>query len=106
MKGTPFYGMDSGRPLRSRPLWNVLGKKLPETEVVFFTQVVLIYIIIITCIFNLSRGEGDSNLWTCLLSSSLGYLLPNPTLNSMKKGTSANPSHSQDEPDAHHPSEQ
>ena len=31
-------------------------------------------------IYNLTAGHGDSNLWTALLSSSLGYLLPNPTL--------------------------
>ena len=31
-------------------------------------------------IYNLTTGHGDSNLWTALLSSSLGYLLPNPTL--------------------------
>ena len=25
-------------------------------------------------------GHGDSTLWTALLSSSLGYLLPNPSM--------------------------
>ena len=31
-------------------------------------------------IYNLTTGHGDSTLWTALLSSSLGYLLPNHTL--------------------------
>lgn len=61
-------------------IWSVLGKKLPDKEVVFFSQVILLYVIIITCIINLTRGVSDSNLWTCLLSSCLGYLLPNPKL--------------------------
>ena len=95
--------MEARSSHRARPLWTILGKKLPQTEVVFFTQVILIYIIIITCIVNLSLGEGNSNLWTCLLSSSLGYLLPNPKPESVKKGPSTP---SQDEPDAHRPPQQ
>ena len=66
-------------------VWSILGKKLPNKEVVFFTQVILLYVIIITCIVNLSRGAPDSNLWTCLMSSSLGYLLPNPKLENTTK---------------------
>ena len=69
----------------SRAAWNILGKKLPADEVVFFSQVVLVYIIIITCIVNLSCQTGDSNLWTCLMSSCLGYLLPNPKIDHRDK---------------------
>ena len=58
---------------------------MPEKEVVFFTQVILLYVIIITCIVNLTLGVEDSNLWTCLMSSCLGYLLPNPKLENNKK---------------------
>ena len=86
-------------------VWSILGRKLPQAEVVFFTQVVLIYLVIVTCIINLSRGQGDSNLWTCLLSSSLGYLLPNPTPKRNVIDPPASPP-SQDEPDAPHPPEQ
>ena len=31
-------------------------------------------------IYNLTVGQGDSTLWTALLSSSLVYLLPNPSM--------------------------
>jgi hypothetical protein len=61
-----------------------LGNPIPKVEVVFFTQIIIIYIVIVTCIVNLSIGNGDSNLWTALLSSSLGYLLPNPTVKRSK----------------------
>lgn len=46
----------------------------------FWSQVIIIYIVVVTCIINLSIDNGNSNLWTALLSSSLGYLLPNPKL--------------------------
>lgn len=81
-----FEGMESRGTQRSNHLWNVLGKKLPESEVVFFSQVVLVYIVILTCMINLSRGAGDSNLWTCLMSSCLGYLLPNPKIDRNRDG--------------------
>ena len=88
-----------------RQLWSILGQKLPQGEVVYLTQVLLIYIVILTCIINLSRGQGDSNLWTCLMSSCLGYLLPNPKLSaSQKKQLTILPNH--DEPDVSHPPQQ
>ena len=64
----------------TRTNWNVFGNKIPKEEFTFFAQVVLIYIVCITCIINLSIGNGNSNLWTSLLSSSLGYILPSPKL--------------------------
>ena len=64
--------------------WMFLGRSVPKVEVVFFTQIIIIYVVILTCIVNLSLGNGDSNLWTALLSSSLGYLLPNPSVKRQK----------------------
>ena len=55
--------------------WHLFGTACPKEEIVFLCQVV-----ILISIYNLTIGHGDSNLWTALLSSSLGYLLPNPTL--------------------------
>jgi len=60
--------------------WQIFGKTIPKNEAIFICQVVILYIIIITCIVNLSIGNGDSNLWTALLSSSMGIMLPAPTL--------------------------
>lgn len=79
MEESTSHASRSGSP---QQVWNVLGKKLPQNEVVYFTQVLLVYVVVIACIVNLTRGSGDSNLWTCLLSSCLGYLLPNPKLDS------------------------
>lgn len=60
--------------------WRLFGKRIPKNEAIFICQVVILYIVIITCILNLSLGNGDSNLWTALLSSSMGIMLPAPSL--------------------------
>lgn len=69
----------------SRNRWHLCGRRLPKTEIVFFCQVVLIYIVVVTCIINLTLNVGKSHLWTSLLSGCLGYLLPNPNLSSVEK---------------------
>ena len=60
--------------------WMLFGRRTPKSEAVFFSQIILIYIVVITCILNLSISSSNSNLWTALLSGSLGYILPNPSL--------------------------
>ena len=72
---------------RATKWWWVCGSELPRDEIVFFAQVVISYIVIVTCIINLSLQNGDSNLWTALLSCTLGYLLPAPSLQSIKTPT-------------------
>lgn len=65
--------------------WKFCGYGLDKAQVVYFSQIIIIYIIIITCILNLSLKNGDSNLWTALLSSCIGYILPSPKLKETKK---------------------
>jgi Trk-type K+ transport system membrane component len=65
--------------------WHLFGRRHPKSEIVFFFQVVLIYIVVITAIVNLSLNTDNSKLWTALLSSSIGYLLPAPSLKENKK---------------------
>ena len=64
--------------------WKVCGSSVPKSELVFFSQVIILYIVVCLCLFNLTTGRGDSNLWSALLSGSLGYLLPNPTIKTSK----------------------
>ena len=73
---------DSDTGSNSHHSWTIplTGKKLPKSELMFFVQVLLIYIVVITSIVNLTINGQDGKLWTALLSSSLGYLLPNPSL--------------------------
>lgn len=60
--------------------WTWFGIEYPRREIVFFSQIFIIYTVIVTSIFNLSFNTGNTNLWTVLLSSCLGYLLPNPSV--------------------------
>ena len=60
--------------------WHLFCTDCPKAEIVFLCQVVVLYTIIAVSIYNLTTGHTDSNLWTALLSSSLGYLLPNPSV--------------------------
>ena len=75
--------MDSSNPVSDGSVnsqWNVLGSKIPKSECVYFIQVFLIYVVVIASLVNLSLGRDEGKLWTTLLSSSFGYLLPNPTI--------------------------
>ena len=50
-------------------------------RVLFVSQVVLVYIVVIACILNLSINKGENErVWIVLLSSCMGYLLPSPKL--------------------------
>lgn len=60
--------------------WRMLGRQVPRTEVVFLCQVLVVFVVIVSCIVNLSLQRGQTELWVALLSSSLGYMLPNPSL--------------------------
>jgi hypothetical protein len=57
----------------------VFGKHISKSHIVFTVQVIVIYIVIITCLFNLTFRNGE-NQWTAVLSSAIGYILPSPKL--------------------------
>jgi hypothetical protein len=50
---------------------DVLGKHISKSHIVFTVQVIVIYIVIITCLFNLTFRNGENQLWTALLSSAI-----------------------------------
>ena len=60
--------------------WRVFGSKVPKAEIVYFCQISIVYVIIVTSIINLSLNNGNSELWISLLCSAIGYALPAPTL--------------------------
>lgn len=73
-------GRERVRPDSSVSMWRVLGRRVPRAELVFCCQMAVIFSVIIASICNLSTGSTRSELWTALLSSCLGYILPNPRL--------------------------
>ena len=60
--------------------WSILRNSLRINQTIFFSQVLLIYIVVIACVLNLSLSSENHCLWSSLLSGSLGYLLPAPKL--------------------------
>jgi hypothetical protein len=42
--------------------------------------VAIIFIVVCTSLINLTLGYGNQNLWTVVLTSSLGYVMPNPKI--------------------------
>lgn len=48
--------------------------------ILFAAQVILLFIVVLTSLVNLSLENGNTNLWTMILTSCIGYMLPNPRL--------------------------
>lgn len=48
--------------------------------VLFVVQVILIFVVVCISLTNLSFGCDNPNLWTVLLTSCLGYIMPNPKI--------------------------
>ena len=65
--------------------WTCFNNKIPKEELIYFSQVTLIFIVVIACITNLSLGNEHETVWISLLCSSLGYILPAPTLKERKR---------------------
>jgi len=62
----------------SRRIFDSVGKTLSKWQALFIAQVIIIYIVVITCIANLSLDNGKSELWVSLLGYCLGCMLPSP----------------------------
>lgn len=88
--------MEDGEECTSSPVWSgessgtprwPIGKKsVPKSEIVFFTQALIIFSVIVSCIYNLSKPQRtDETLWSTLLASCLGYMLPAPSISRKKK---------------------
>lgn len=71
---TSFPFPKSDRETRStQEKWHLLGNRVPKMEIVYFSQMVIVYVIIITFITNLSLQNGSTELWISSMSSCIGY---------------------------------
>ena len=53
--------------------WRLWGdRKLPKPELVYVSQIIILYIIIICSLVNLSLNRGENDLWISLLSLCIG----------------------------------
>ena len=64
--------------------WCYPKKDISVHAIIYFTQIIIMYVVIIWSLVNITLGKEDCGVWTNLLSSCLGYLLPSPTLKPKK----------------------
>ena len=79
-EGTEPVQQRKHEPRPTTRLWDMFGRRVPRSEIVFFCQTFIIYIVVITSLINLTLQNGPINLWIALLGSGLGYLLPHPSI--------------------------
>ena len=68
---------------KERRPWRCSNYTVPRSEVVFFVQVSIVVLMIFLCfsmLFLLSESCEEKSIWIALLSSLVGYFLPNPKL--------------------------
>ena len=64
----------------TRSTRHLFGAGSPKAESVLLSHVIVLYTIIVVSSYSLVNGINDSDLWMALVRSSLGYLLPNPSV--------------------------
>lgn len=68
------------------PRW----KFCPKEQLVFLSQISIIFIVVITCVVNLSLRDDKIGVWTSLLGLSLGSILPEPKYKKTKDDLPSN----------------
>ena len=67
-----------------RKAWKFCNNiNLPRSEVVFFVQMFVIFSLITLCIIKLAFSSStweETSVWISIMSSLVGYILPNPRL--------------------------
>lgn len=54
-------------------------QRIPKGQIAYLSQVILIYILVVTALINLTLYPSqDNKYWLVGLSSAVGYLLPGP----------------------------
>ena len=63
-----------------RRSWIFCGERLPRSEIVFFVQTILVFILVLVSIGCLAFAKTceETTVWIAILSSSVGYMLPSP----------------------------
>lgn len=66
--------------------WKFGEKHVSKSLIVYLVQVILLYTVVITSIYNLTASgcASDQKLWVAILASSIGYILPAPSIQSRK----------------------
>ena len=97
LRRRPHHNNNKAQRHRATRLWDVFGRRVPRSEIVFFCQTLIIYVVVVTSLVNLTLKNGPINLWTALLGSCLGYLLPHPSIDNNNNNNTRRWTHHQEE---------
>ena len=79
--GSASHAKGKGSPsLTGSESWTLFGRKTQRSKLEWLAQVLVLYILILTCLVNITLNNGNRELWSTLLGSSIGYLLPSPRM--------------------------
>ena len=53
-------------------------RELRKREVLCYSQIAVLFLIVAVCVINLSLRNGDQTAWTAMLATALGIFLPQP----------------------------
>ena len=56
---------------QSSRLWNIIGQKMPRNEIVYFTQIILIYVIIGISLYELTNNQSNTERFGYLSSAQI-----------------------------------
>ena len=59
----------------------------PKSLIIYLSQVIILMSVVCVSMYNLSINHPDKTLWSSLLSSSIGYVLPAPKMRKNKAKT-------------------
>jgi len=60
--------------------WSTCCGRVHKDQFVFFCQIIIAYIVIITSLVNITFTAENTCLWATLASGTIGYLLPSPKI--------------------------
>lgn len=66
-------------------IWKLCGDKIPKSQALFLSQIIILYIIILFCLINLTFNNGRTEMWLGLLCTCIGAMLPQPTFHKPKE---------------------
>lgn len=72
--------MDEEQSTTSENKWCFWGRRVPKAEIMYLCQLTIVFIVVVSSIVNMTLDNGSTELWISLLSSSIGYILPNPSI--------------------------
>lgn len=76
----------------SSSTWEICGKNVPRSEVMYICQMILICIVIVSSIINLSINNGRPEMWVSFFGYAFGAALPPPKIKSLiAKGVNSKP---------------